>query len=190
MASKKPKTVLYRRKRERKTDYKKRLNLLASRKPRLVVRFTNKQIIAQIIEFSSKGDKIIVGIDSSSLKKQGWNYSYKNMPAAYLAGNLIGKEAVSKGCKVAILDTGFKTPLNGGKIYAFLKGVLDGGLEVPHSEKNIFPSDDRLNGTHIKTYSSKLKEDGSYEKRFTEYLKKNIQPEKITEEFEKIKSKP
>ena len=49
MANRKPKTVLYRRKREKKTNYAKRLTLLLSRKARLVVRFTNQRVIAQLV---------------------------------------------------------------------------------------------------------------------------------------------
>ncbi|HLC81226.1 MAG TPA: 50S ribosomal protein L18, partial [Candidatus Nanoarchaeia archaeon] len=48
MAGQKPRTVLYRRRRELKTDYHKRLKLLSSSKPRLVVRFTNRKIISQV----------------------------------------------------------------------------------------------------------------------------------------------
>ena len=51
MATKKPKTVAYRRKREGKTNYKKRLSLLLSQKNRVVVRFTQTQIIGQVVSF-------------------------------------------------------------------------------------------------------------------------------------------
>ena len=80
MASKKPKTVYNRRKRNQKTDYNQRLRLLLAHKLRLVVRVTNTRIIAQIVEFSAKGDIIHVGLDSSALNKYGWNYSCKNFP--------------------------------------------------------------------------------------------------------------
>ena len=66
MVSRKPRTVPYRRKRENKTNYLKRLKLLISRKGRLVVRFTNKRVLAQLVEFTSKGDKVLVGVDSST----------------------------------------------------------------------------------------------------------------------------
>ena len=33
-------------------------------------------------------------------------------------------------------------------MFAALKGMVDGGLEVPHSE-DIFPSEERLSGEHI-----------------------------------------
>ena len=149
MASRKPKAVLYRRKREKRTNYSKRLKLLLSKKPRLVVRFTNKKIIAHVVEFDAYGDKTIVGVNSFTLKKNGWNYSCKNIPAAYLTGLLLGKKALGKGCKEAILDVGFKTPKHKGRVYAFLKGVLDGGLNIPHKEEDIFPEENRIHGEHI-----------------------------------------
>jgi len=150
----KPRTIMYRRKREGKTDFNKRLSLLLSHKPRLVVRFTNKKVIGQLVTFLEKGDKVAVGIDSSSIKKAGWNSSLKNIPATYLTGFILGKKAVKAGHKEAILDAGLRAPLRKGRIYAFLKGVVDGGLKVPYSEENIFPDETRLSGQHLKSDSS------------------------------------
>lgn len=148
MTSKKPRTVLYRRRREQKTNYKQRLKLLASRKLRLVVRFTNQRVISQLIKFEEKGDKIVAEADSTALKKLGWGCSGKNFPAAYLTGLLIAKNAVKKGFTEAILDAGLKSPLKKSKTYAFLKGALDGGLNVPHGD-DMFPTEDRIMGKHI-----------------------------------------
>src|SRR3989338_927773 len=134
MAQRRPKPVPFRRRRDGRTDYKKRLSLLLSKKPRLVVRFTNLQVIGQIVKFNSTGDLIAAGINSLSLQKMGWNNSCKNIPAAYLAGLMLGKKALSKGQKEAVFDTGFKKPNNKGKLYAFLKGVLDSGLKVSHGD--------------------------------------------------------
>jgi large subunit ribosomal protein L18 len=148
MARKKPKTIPYKRKREGKTNYRKRLCLLLSKKPRVVIRITNKKIITQLIDFKTSGDKVIVGVDSSALKKLGWNFSMKNLPAAYLTGFLLGKKALQKNIKEAVPDLGFKAPIKGNKVYACLKGALDAGLNIPHS-KEVFPSEDRISGKHI-----------------------------------------
>ena len=150
MANLKPKPVLYRRKRESKTDYNKRLKLLASRKPRAVIRFTNRKIIAQIIEFSPQGDLVRAAVSSNSLKEQGWAASHKNVPAAYLTGLLLAKKALAAGVHESIMDTGFKQPKLKGKIYTFLKGLIDGGLAVPYSGESIFPSNDKIQGEHLK----------------------------------------
>lgn len=191
MASRKPKTVPYRRKREQKTSYSKRLKLLLSGKKRLVVRFTNSKVIAQLVEFTPQGDKVLVGVDSFGLRKYGWNYSCKNFPAAYLTGLLFGKKVKEKKFNdAAILDTGFKSPLHKGKAYALLKGVVDAGISVSHSSKDIFPDEKTIQGTHIQEYAAKLKGDKSaYEKQFTQYLKSAAEPAGLTAAFTQVKQK-
>ena len=185
----KPRTVLYRRKREQKTNYKRRLKLLMSRKTRLVVRFTNQRVIAQLVTFDTKGDQVVLGVDSFALRKLGWSFSCKNFPAAYLTGFLLGKAALAKGQKEAILDTGSRSPLHKGKIYAFLKGSIDAGLQIPSTEE-ILPEEDRISGKHIQDYAIKLKDEQSvYEKRFGQYLKNKVQPENIVQNFEQVKQK-
>ena len=124
MATKKPKTISYRRKRDKQTNYHKRLLLLLSREKRLVVRITNQKVLAQLAQFMPTGDKILLTVDSFALKKLGWTYSCKNLPAAYLTGLLFGKKAVEKGYTKAILDTGLRSPLHKGRVYERLKMIL------------------------------------------------------------------
>jgi large subunit ribosomal protein L18 len=143
------KTQEFRRKREAKTNYKKRLSLLLSEKPRLVIRKSLKNIIVQIIEYAPDGDKVISGANSKELEKKfQWKAGRSNMPSAYLTGYLLGKKAAKKDIKEAVLDLGLNEGAKGGKFYAALKGVLDAGIDVPHSEK-ILPDEKRLNGSHI-----------------------------------------
>src|SRR3989344_2841425 len=118
MTNRKPRTVWFRRKREQKTNYTKRLYLLMSRKPRVVVRLTNTRVIAQVVRHAPTGDLVVVGVDSAALTKFGWNYSGKNLPAAYLTGLLLAKLALKKGITEAILDAGFRYPHPAGKVYA------------------------------------------------------------------------
>jgi large subunit ribosomal protein L18 len=140
--------IHFRRRREGKTNYKKRLKLLLSEKPRLVYRKTLKYIIGQIINFDKKGDVTLVGITSKILKKYGWKFACDNTPASYLTGYLLGKMALSKGVKEAVLDIGLYTSTKGGRMYAFAKGAIDAGLNVPCNEE-MFPSEDRIKGLHI-----------------------------------------
>ncbi|MBS3166120.1 50S ribosomal protein L18 [Candidatus Woesearchaeota archaeon] len=176
----KPRTVAYRRKREQRTDYPKRLKSLLSGKLRLVVRFTNQRVIGQLVEFTPVGDKVVSAVDSFALKQQGWKYSCKNIPAAYLTGLLLGKKAKAKGFSEAILDTGLCYPMKKGKIYSFLKGVVDAGVSVPHSGKDIFPDDSRIVGKHIQQYGTVLqKHKDVYQQRFSKYLKDKAEPEQI-----------
>ena len=141
-------TVPYRRKREGKTNYKKRLELLKGKEHRLVIRRTNKHIIMQIVDYNPDGDKVIVGVSSKKLEGMGWKHSAKNMPACYLTGILLAKIAAEKKVKKAILDLGLQTPIKGSRLYAALKGAIDGGLNVPASEE-VFPAEESLTGKHI-----------------------------------------
>lgn len=145
------------RRRKFKTDYKKRLKLLLSGKPRLVVRKTNKYIIAQIVISEEARDRTVVGVTSKILRdKYGWKYSCKNLPAAYLTGLIIGKLALKNGIKEAILDMGLNRKTKGNRIFATLKGAVDAGLKIPHGEE-ILPDETRIKGEHIARYLEKFK---------------------------------
>jgi len=146
--------IHFRRRREGKTNYKKRLKLLLSKKPRLVFRRTLKYIIGQIIVFDKIGDRTLVGVNSKVLKKFGWKYACDNTPASYLTGYLLGKLALKKGIKEAVFDIGPYTFTKGGRACAFLKGAIDAGLNVPHDE-SIFPKEERIKGLHINEEVSK-----------------------------------
>ena len=130
------------------TNYRKRLALLKSGIPRAVVRFSNAKVIVQIIEFSIKGDNVLASASSVDVAGMGWKGSKTNVPAAYLSGMLAAKKALKAGIDSAVLDIGRITPTAGGRAFATLKGLVDGGLNIPHSD-NLFPSDDRINGSHI-----------------------------------------
>ncbi|MCC6017450.1 MAG: 50S ribosomal protein L18 [Candidatus Verstraetearchaeota archaeon] len=182
--------VPFRRRREGLTDYRARLKMIISRKPRLVVRKTNMYVIAQIAEAKINGDEIIVSAHSKELRKYGWKYSCKNTPSCYLLGLLVGYRAVKSGVKEAILDIGLHRPTKGARVFAVAKGALDAGLNIPISEEKI-PSEERIRGEHIKEYAEKLLSENQeeYNRRFSNYMKMKVKPEDITEEFEKVKKK-
>jgi len=153
-----PKTIR-RRRLERKTDYKSRLALIKSEKPRLVVRKTNKYIIAQIVETEIAKDKVILGITSKSLLKKGWpenlKGSLKSRTAAYVVGYILGKKAKAK-IKQAILDIGMHRNIQKSRIYAVLKGALDAGLNVTHNQ-NALPTEEQIKSNEkIKPLIEKL----------------------------------
>jgi len=150
-------SVKYRRRREGKTNYKKRLNLLKSRTTRFVVRLTNRYVIAQLVEYHPDGDKVMFTTTSKELKKYGWNISCSNTPAAYLTGflcGLKGKDVV----KNAILDIGLIKSTKGSKVYAAEKGAIDAGIKIPISDK-ILPDEKRIKGAHISESVVKIFED-------------------------------
>ncbi|HLE46929.1 MAG TPA: 50S ribosomal protein L18 [Candidatus Thermoplasmatota archaeon] len=141
--------VAFRRRREGKTDYKKRLGLVKSGKPRLVVRRSSRTITVQFIDFGEQGDVVRAAATSRDLVAQGWTHSGSATPAAYLTGLLAAKRAKKAGIEEAVLDIGRQDPTPGGRIFAALKGVVDGGIDVPHDEE-ILPDEKRLQGEHIK----------------------------------------
>ncbi len=146
----KNKPMPFRRKREGKTDYKQRLRLIASGKPRLVVRTSLKNVLAQIIDFHPDGDRVLTSASALDLKRNfGWKANTRNIPAAYLTGLLVAKRASAKKLKEVILDIGLRSPIKGSVVFAVLKGAIDGGLSIPHSP-DVIPSEKRIKGEHIK----------------------------------------
>ncbi len=146
--------VPHRRRREQRTDYRKRLSLLKSGKPRLVIRRSNNNMECQIAQHSPSGDRVIVSANSAHLRKMGWSAGTGNIPSSYLIGLLCGKLARERRIKEAVLDAGIVSPTPNSRIYACLKGALDAGLEVPHSE-DVLPSEERIKGEHIASYLKK-----------------------------------
>jgi len=139
--------VHFRRRREGKTDYVKRLHHLKSRKTRLIVRRTNRFIIVAFAQYDPKGDHIIVSRTSKELKKMGFDGKC-NVPSAYLTAYWCAKEAQKKNVKDAILDMGLHAATKGNVIFAALKGAVDGGIAIPMGN-DIAPSDDRIKGKHL-----------------------------------------
>jgi len=148
-------TISLRRKREGKTNYKQRLAFLKGEEPRLVVRKSLHHLQAQLIEYVPEGDKVLVTAHTKELKAHGYSQSTSNMCAAYLLGALIAKKAKQKKIGSAILDLGLQTKQKGGKLYAVLKGAVDGGLDIPHGEE-ILPTADRISGKHLHHSKAKV----------------------------------
>ncbi|KAF8316895.1 hypothetical protein DL93DRAFT_723873 [Clavulina sp. PMI_390] len=169
--------VKYRRRREGKTDYYARKRLISqaknkynSPKYRLVVRFTNKQVIVQIVYARLQGDFVLAAATSKELPRYGINHGLTNWTAAYATGLLVARRALTKlgladkyegvveadgAYKVtealddddaprpfkAYLDVGLKRTSTGSRVFGAMKGTSDGGIFVPHSEKR-FPGYD------------------------------------------------
>jgi len=142
-------SVKPRRRREGKTDYRKRLKLLRSGKVRAVVRKSLKNTQIQLIEYKEGGDNILVTANSKELNsKYNWKFSTSSTPAAYLTGLLAGVRSKEKGISECVLDIGRHPPVTGSKIFASVKGLTDAGIECLHDEVKI-PSEDRIMGKHL-----------------------------------------
>lgn len=152
--------TIKRRRLEAKTDYGARLALLKSQKPRLVVRRTNRYMVAQIVSSNIAQDKVIVGVTSKDLLSNGWPKenlgSLKSKAAGYLTGLLLGEKAKSK-VKEAILDLGMHRNIPKSRIYAVVKGVIDSGLKVPCKEDSL-PTIEEIENEKIKNTFNKIKQ--------------------------------
>ena len=142
--------TMKRRRKENKTDYKLRTGLLKSGIVRIVVRRTNKYFILQAVESVEAQDKVIATVTSKDLLKNGWDAkkggSLKSIPAGYLTGILMAKK-LGKG--KFIMDLGMARTEAGSRVFAVVKGLIEGGLDIS-ADKSVFPSEERLNGEHLK----------------------------------------
>ncbi len=180
----------FRRRREGRTDYKLRRSLLGSGRPRAVVRLSNKYVYVQITDAKPTGDFVRASASSRELAGLGWKGGTGNLPAAYLTGELAGRRAMAKGVKEALLDIGLKSSSKGSRLYAALKGLVDSGLNVPHSDDNLPPAE-RLAGGHVSAYAKSLLIEAAdeYKKRFSGYLGKGLKPEDLLSHFQQVKEK-
>ncbi len=159
--------VKLRRRREQKTDYDQRLDLVRSNKPRAVVRLSNNNIRVMISLYDQEGDVTEAQAFSRELEEYSWDEHTGNMPAAYLTGFLAGKKSDEDE---AVLDTGLRKVKSHGRLFAAVKGLIDAGVEVPAGEE-MFPSEERMRGEHIEEMK-----DSDITQNF-EKVKENIEEE-------------
>ncbi|MGA2627096.1 MAG: 50S ribosomal protein L18 [Candidatus Bathyarchaeia archaeon] len=179
----------FRRRREGRTNYRKRRKLVTSGRTRLVVRPSNKHIAAQLVRAQADGDRILASAHSSELKEFGWKAPCGNLPAAYLTGLLAGQRAKANGVTEAILDIGLHANGPGSRLFAAAKGAIEAGVSVPH-EETALTSKERTQGKHVVDYSKKLGSDTErYKKMFSSYLKQKLKPEDLTSHFEQVQAK-
>ena len=145
------------RRRESKTDYKARITMLKSNFPRIIFRKTNRYIIGAYVKSKESQDSVTLIVTSKELEKYGWQgYSIKNLPACYLTGLLLGKKIINrKEDKTVIVDIGLLRNLSKSRIYAFIKGLKDAGVDVKCDEK-MFPDEERIKGGHINESMPKM----------------------------------
>jgi len=93
----------FRRRREGKTDYRQRHKLITqdknkykSPKYRLVVRFSNRYVLCQIIYAEIVGDKVLCSAHSKELVAHGLPCGLKNYAAAYCTGLLLARRLLKQ----------------------------------------------------------------------------------------------
>jgi len=144
-----------------------------------------------------------------------------NYPAAYCTGLLLARRHLKKlsldtlykgvekvtgedynaekesdeqpGAFRCYLDTGLARTTTGARIFGSLKGALDGGLDIPHSETRFpgYNKDEKkfhadkhrryIFGQHVGDYMKLLKEDNeeSYKRQFSSMIKSGITAESL-----------
>ncbi|GFQ03754.1 60S ribosomal protein l5 [Phtheirospermum japonicum] len=94
----------------------------------------------------------------------------------------------------ALLDVGLLKTITGNRVLGALKGALDNGLDIPHSEKRFagFNKDSKqldaevhrkyIYGGHVAAYMNTLIEDEpeKYQTVFSQYIKKGIEADNIS----------
>ncbi len=145
--------VPMRRRREGRTDYQKRLELLKSGEHRAVVRISNKHATVQIVSYTPEGDETVVSAVSQQLEDLGWSNNTGNLTAAYLTGYLVGAKALADGINSAVPDMGVRDQQYASRAYAALQGVRDSGVDM-NIDDVVLPGEERVRGQHADDYES------------------------------------
>lgn len=212
-------------------------NKYNAKKHRFVVRLTNSKVICQIVYSTITGDRTVCQATSKELTKYGIPVGHKNYAACYATGLLLARrmlksvgmdgdfkgkaeldgedyhveeeetEAEARPFK-AILDVGIRRTCVGARLWGALKGAADGGLHVPHKNKN-FPGykapeekgaeaeyeagehKAKIFGEHVKEYMESMQEEDptKYEAHFSRYIKNNIEAEGVEDMYTKAHAK-
>jgi len=192
--------VKFKRRREGKTDYyaRKRLvvqdkNKYNTPKYRMIVRFTNKDIICQIAYAKIEGDHIVCAAYAHELPNYGVRVGLTNYAAAYCTGLLLARRLLKKfrldeiykgsesvtgeqfnvedvegkpGAFRAYLDVGLARTTTGARIFGAMKGAADGGIDIPHSTKR-FPGYDN----ESKEFSAEVHRNHIFGQHVADYMK-------------------
>mmetsp|Transcript_13186 Transcript_13186/g.24350 ORF Transcript_13186/g.24350 Transcript_13186/m.24350 type:complete len:297 (-) Transcript_13186:33-923(-) len=210
--------VKYRRRREGKTDFYARRRLVAqdknkynSKKYRMVVRITNKDVVTQIVYSELEGDVVMCAAYAHELPRYGLKVGLTNYAAVYCTGLLLARRHLAKlgladtykgnedingeeyfveregeGARpfYAILDTGLARTSTGARVFAALKGACDGGLDIPHNEKRFagYDSDE-------KSFSAEILRKYIFGGHVADYMTKlEATPEAYNKQFSRFKA--
>jgi len=183
-----------------------------------------RDIIAQVVAARMSGDEVIAAAYAHELTNYGITLGLTNFASAYCVGLLVARRVLAKmglaeiykGAEEVtgemfeieeneekrpfrcLLDVGIVTVTTGHKVFAVMKGAVDGGLAIPHNEKR-FPAytkeegfdpevlKTRIMGEHVKEYMEYLAEEDEerYNKQFGRFVKAGISGEQIPELYSK-----
>lgn len=189
-------------------------------KYRLIVRLSNRNITCQIAYSRIEGDRIVCAAYSHELPRYGIKTGLTNYAAAYATGLLLARRLLKKlgldtlyegttdvtgdeynvegvdngpGAFRCYLDVGLQRTSTGARVFAAMKGAVDGGLNIPHSTKR-FPGYDNesksfnaevhrshIFGAHVADYMRSLEEEDpeAFKRQFSQYIKLGINADQI-----------
>merc|ERR1739846_296660 len=172
------------------------------------------------------GDIVICAAYSHELPRYGVKVGLTNYAASCCTGLLLARRILQKfkldsvyegntnvdgsmyavednddgpGAFRACLDVGLARTSTGAKVFAAMKGAVDGGLDIPHSEKR-FPGYDaeskelnadvhrkHIMGIHVADYMKNLmdEDEEAYKRQFSRYIKLGITPDSIEGVYKK-----
>jgi len=119
-----------------------------------------------------------------------------------------GDEKIYRPFK-CLLDIGLARATTGARVFGALKGAIDGGLDIPHSERRFpgfitkkksggkddeYQADvhaDKIFGGHVRDYMEKLQEDEPelYQKHFSKYIAEGLGPDNLKEKYQDVHAK-
>jgi large subunit ribosomal protein L5e len=203
-------------------------NKYNTHKYRLVVRFSNKDITCQIVYSTIQGDVVVASAYAHELPEYGLKVGLGNYSAAYCVGLLVARRVLTKykladtyvGCEeptgedynveaaedgprpfYCLLDTGLKRTSTGSKVFACLKGALDGGLDIPHNEKRFVGYADKkldpevlqkyIYGGHVGEYQETMQEEEpeKYQTHFAKYVEEGVEPDDLEDLYKEVHEK-
>ena len=225
-----------------KTDYYARQRLTLqdknkynSPKYRFCVRFTNRDVICQVMYATLAGDVTICSAYSHELPKFGMKAGLTNYAATYATGLLCARRLLTKyglaetyegntddiGQEYHVeaedderrpfkcfLDVGLVRTSTGSRVFAALKGAVDGGLDIPHNDKRYAGYDlqDKsldtetleryIKGGVVAEYAEEMQEEEpeKYEAHFAKYHAEDFDPTELEDAmdgvFEAIREDP
>jgi len=204
-------------------------NKYNSPKYRRVVRVTNKDVVCQIVYARIVGDFVLAAAYSHELPRYGLPVGLTNYAACYATGLLLARRLLKKvGLDTqyegqvkadgqlfsveplddgprpfcALLDVGLARTTTGARMFGCLKGALDGGLDIPHSETRFrgFKADTKdgqydakmarkaIFAEHVSEYMGELAEEDPdhFQTHFSRYIKHNITADNLTKTLQTV----
>ncbi|KAI0561240.1 Ribosomal protein L5 [Gracilaria domingensis] len=193
----------------------------------------HRDIICQVVAARLAGDEVLTAAYAHELPRYGIKHGLTNFSAAYCVGLLCARRHLQKlgldetyvGVEevdgemfeieedddrrpfTALLDIGLVSTSTGNKVFAVMKGAVDGGMNIPHNEKR-FPAyskeegfdaellKSRILGNHVSEYMEYLLEEDedAYQKQFAKYIKDGVDADAIEdlylEAHKKIREDP